>query len=179
MKKLIALMLSLMLLAGLALPVMAEEAPQKHTIVYDDTMSVEIVIPAGYALEEKDQMGSLLMVLTPIDESKNYYCSLIAHDEEFADVERLNDLSDEELQAIVDEFCEDLNAPVVSYAETGMGTKLIIIDDTGVEEGDTALVATLYKGYFLTTYIFPAGDTVTDAEKNMAIQFYTDMALNF
>ena len=179
MKKLIALLLSLMLLACAALPVMAEDAPHKHTIAYDDTMSVQVVIPEGYSVEETTVMGALLMILTPIDEGLNYFCTVIAHDEDLAEVERLNDLSDEEIQIIADEFCTDLNNPTISFGETGMGTKLIIIDDNDVEEGDTAIVVTLYKGYFLTTYVFPAGTTVTDAEKALAIQFYTDMDFTF
>lgn len=179
MKKLIALMLAMMLMVGLAVPAMAEDAVQKHTIVYDDTLSVNVVIPEGYAVDETVVNGALLLVMTPVEEGKNYYCTIIAQDEDHADVERLNDLSDEEIKAIADEFCADLNNPTVSFAETGMGTKLIVIDDNDVEGGDTAAVVTLYKGYFLTTYIFPAGDTVTDAEKEMAIQFYTDMDFVF
>lgn len=178
MKKLIALLLSLMLLVGIALPVMAEEAPHRHTIAYDDTMSVEVVIPDNYAVEEINASGALLLVMTPLDESKNYFCTLIAQDEDNADVERLNDLSDEAIQAIADDFCADLNNPAVSFAETGMGTKLIVIDDND-GDGDTVIILTLYKGYFLTTYVFPAGETVTEEEKNMAIQFYTDMEFMF
>lgn len=179
MKKLFALMLSLMLLACAVMPAMAESDVHKHAIVYDDTMSVQVVIPDGYAVEEVNANGTLLLILTPIDESKNYYCTLIAPDEDRADVERLNDLDDAAIQAIVDEFCADLNNPTVSFAETGMGTKLIVIDDNGVENGDTAIVLTVYKGFFLTTYVFPAGETVTEDELNMAIQFYTDMEFTF
>ena len=177
MKKIIALMLSLMLLVGVALPVMAEDV-HKHSVAYDDTMSVDLIIPEGYALTESNVAGALILVLTPVEEGKNYFCTLIAPDEELADVERLNDLSDEQIQAIVDEFCVDLNDPTVTFGETGMGTKLIIIDDN-TEEGDTVLVLTLYKGYFLTTYVFAAGETVTEAETNTAIQFYTDMEFAF
>ena len=179
MKKLIALLLTLMMLVGVALPVMAEEAPHKHAVAYDDTMTVEVVIPEGYTVEESSVMGSLILVLAPIDEAQTYLCTIIGHDEDRAEVERLNDLSDEEIQAIAAEFCEDLNNPTVSFSETGMGTKLIVINDNNVEEGDTAIVVTLYKGYFLTTYVFPAGETVTDAEIEMAVQFYTDMDFAF
>lgn len=179
MKKLIALLLSLMLVVGLMLPAMAEEAPTKLSIVYDDTMSVEVVIPDGYTIDETNVMGSLLLIMTPIDENGNYFCTIVAHDEERAAVERLNDLSDDEIQAIADEFCADLNDPTISFGETGMGTKLLIIDDNGVDGTDTTVIITVYKGYFLTTYVFPAGETVTDAEKAMAIQFYTDMDFAF
>lgn len=179
MKKLIAMLLSLMLVACLALPVLAEEMPNRRTVAYDDTMSVDVVIPEGYALNEDTLMGALYLVMAPIDGSENYYCTIIAPDEDRANVERLNDLSDDEVQAIAEEFCTDLNNPTVTYGETGMGTKLIIIDDNDVDFGDTVIVLTLYKGYFLTTYVFPAGDTVTDAEKDMAIQFYTNMEFKF
>lgn len=179
MKKLIALMLSLMLLFSIALPAVAEDAAHKHAIAYDDSLTVEIVIPDGYTVEETNVMGALLMILAPVDEGKNYFVTAIAPDEDVADVERLNDMSDDQIQAIVEEFCADLNDPTVTFGETGMGTKLIIIDDNGVEGSDTALIVTVYKGYFITTYVFPAGETVTDAEKEMAIQFYTDMAFTF
>ena len=179
MKKLIALMLSLMLLVCVTLPVMAEDAPHKHTISYDDALSVQVVIPDGYAIEETNVAGSLIMVMAPLDETTNYYCVIIAKDEDRADVDRLNDLSDDEIQAIVDEFCADLNNPTVSFGETGMGTKLIIINENDVDGSDSAIVLTLYKGYYLTTHVFPAGETVTEAELNTAIQFYTDMEFDF
>lgn len=179
MKKLIALVLSLMMIACLALPAMAEEEAHKHTVAYDETMSVDMIIPDGYTVEEENVMGALLLVLAPVEENSNYFCTIIAHDEDRAEVGRLNDLSDDEIKAIEDEFCTDLNNPEVSYAETGMGTKLIIINDNDVEGGDTALIVTLYKGYYITTYVFPAGETVTEEELNTAIQFYTDLAFNF
>ena len=178
MKKFLALMLSLMLMLGLTLPAMAEDAANKLTVAYDDAMSVEVVIPEGYTVDETNILGALLLIMAPEDGSNNYYCTIIAQDEDVAEVGRLNDLNDEEIQKIVDEFCVDLNNPTVTFGETGMGTKLIIIDDN-TEEGDTVLVLTLYKGYFLTTYVFPAGEVVTDAEKDMAIQFYTDMEFKF
>lgn len=179
MKKLIALMLSLMLLVSVALPVMAEAAGNKQVIAYDDTMSIEVVIPEGFTMEETTSGGAVFMVLVPENQSENYYCTVIAPDEDRADIERLNDLSDEELQAIAAEFCDGLNNPVVSFAETGLGTKLIVINDNDVEAGDTAVVSTLYKGFFLTTYVFPAGESVTEEEMNVAIQFYTDMEFKF
>lgn len=179
MKKLIAMLLSLMLVACLALPVLAEDVPNHRSVAYDDTMSVDVVIPEGYTLDEDTLMGALYLIMAPVDGSENYYCTIIAHDEDRANVERLNDLSDDEVQAIAEEFCTDLNNPTITYGETGMGTKLIIIDDNDVEFGDTAIVLTLYKGYFLTTYVFPAGDAVTDAEKETAIQFYTNMEFKF
>lgn len=179
MKKFLALMLSLMLMLGLTLPAMAEDAANKLTVAYDDAMSVEVLIPEGYTVDETSILGALLLIMAPEDGSNNYYCTIIAPDEDVAEVGRLNDLSDEEIQTIVDEFCVDLNNPTVTFGETGMGTKLIIIDDNDVEEGDTVLIVTLYKGYYITTYVFPAGDAVTEAELETAIQFYTDMNFVF
>ena len=104
----------------------------------------------------------------------------IAYDETYGDVERMNDLSDEDL-AILEGTFTDMNEVVISYAETGHGTKLLIARETG---GDTDFVDILaiYKGYFIEFNMTPnpkaADQTLTDEQIRMCIDFLTDVDFN-
>lgn len=179
MKKLTALLLvmALLLSAGSVLAGSAE----KYEIRYDDRMIVETVIPEGYDVLRHDvEDGIFFIVLIPQNESGATYALSIGPSDEYAELDRLNDLPDEQLEAYAATLYEDMNNPTVEERKTGMDTDLVLVNENGVEGDDYALLATLYKGYELVNYIVHSdGSPVTEEDIVIAVQFYTDMAFKF
>ena len=77
----------------------------------------------------------------------------IAFDEMFTGVERMNDLSAEELDTLKASFT-DMNDVTFTEAETAAGTKLLVARETGSDE-DFASILSLYKGYSVEFVLSP------------------------
>ena len=175
MKKILAIVLALVLV--LTAFACAEENEDEQ--MFESYYNVEFEVPAGYTFEFDEDLGTVYVgKFIPDDENAVQYLLIISYSEEFNGY-TLNDYTEEEFAAAAEALTADYEAPIVGTAETGMGTKLIIVNDNGGEGSDTAIIVTLYKGYFLTTYIFPSGEEVTEDELNLAIRFYTDMDFAF
>lgn len=135
-------------------------------------------LPTGYKLQVVNRRGSSIVasVLSEDMTKPQLYLS-IAYDESYGDVERMNDLSDEEL-AVLEESFKDMNNVEISYRQTGYGTKLLVAKETG---GDTDFVDILaiYKGYFIEFNMTPnakaADQTLTDEQIRMCVDFLTDV----
>ena len=98
-------------------------------------------------------------------------------EEAYAKVDRMNDLSDEDLAILEDSFTS-LNEVEITYKETGYGTKLLVAREIGAEE-DFVKILSIYKGYFVEFTMTPnpnaAIKTLTDDQIQTAIQFLTDV----
>ena len=103
----------------------------------------------------------------------------VAYDETYGGVARMNDLSDEEL-AVLEETYKDMNEVTISYGETGYGTKLLIVKETG-SDVDFVDILAIYQGYFIEFNMTPnpkaAQQTLTDEQIQLCVDFLTD--LNF
>ena len=175
MKKVFALIFALMMLCCSAVAL----AEEKVDIDIDGLVTVSITLPEGYEAGTYAESGSLAAVIIPADgdENKVGFILLIAPDEEYADLERLNDLDDEALAAYEQSFIEDLFAPTVTHTETEHGTKLFIIDEND-SEYDMVEIATLYKGYNMVIYLdYSDGRTVTEADIAAGVKIFSNLAL--
>ena len=104
----------------------------------------------------------------------------IAYDETYGEIERLNDMNDDDLLILEDSFRE-MNEVEISYAETGHGTKLLIAKETGADTDFVDILA-IYKGYFIEFNMTPnpkaADQTLTAEQIQMCIDFLTDVDFN-
>ena len=98
----------------------------------------------------------------------------IAFNDEWADVERLNDISEEDMQAIKDDFSFEFDDPEFETKETAYGTLLLIVKVPG---GQEAYVYTIYKGHEIEIQIIPGAEqeALTDADIERVVAFLSDM----
>ena len=135
-------------------------------------------LPEGYNLSVVNVRGDKIIasVLSEDMTKPQMYLS-IAYDETYSDVERMNDLSAEEL-ALLESTFQDMNEVEITYKETGYGTKLLIARETGTDV-DFVDILSIYKGYFVEFNMTPnpkaAVQTLTDAQIQLCIDFLTNI----
>ena len=135
-------------------------------------------LPATYSLQVVNKRGSSIVasILSTNITKPQMYLS-IAFDETYSGIDRMNDLSAEELAVLENSFTE-MNEVEISYRETGYGTKLLVTREVG---GDTDFVdiLSIYKGYFIEFNMTPspkaANQTLTEKQIQMCIDFLTNL----
>ena len=138
-------------------------------------------LPEGYELQVVNVRGDKIIasVLSQDMTKPQMYLS-IAYDESYSNVERMNDLSAEEL-ALLESTFQDMNEVEITYREIGYGTKLLIARETG-SDVDFVDILSIYKGYFVEFNMTPnpkaASQTLTDAQVQLCIDFLTNVDFN-
>ena len=135
-------------------------------------------LPEGYNVQVINQLGnSIIASVTSDDMTKPQLFLSIAFDEAYADVERMNDMTDEDLQALEATFFAE-NDVVITYALTGLGTKLLIAREIGTDT-DFVDILSVYKGYFVEFNMTPnpkaANQVLTEDQIRMCIDFLTNV----
>ncbi|MCR4884869.1 MAG: hypothetical protein K6A68_14960 [Clostridiales bacterium] len=141
--------------------------------------SLECTLPDGYKIESTGaDAGSHFSVISSEVEGKPAMYLSIVFNELLADVQRLNDLSAEDLAKIEETFRED-DRVEISYTETKHGTKLMVVKETddGVDYVD---FYTIYKGYEIEFVLLktPFGEEpgfLNDTDIQMAVDFLSDL----
>ena len=137
-------------------------------------------LPQNYTMRVMNMQGSrIIATIVPREENKPVLYLTIAYNELYSEVERMNDLSAEEIEALKKTFM-DMNDVTFSDAQTAAGTRLLIAKETGSDE-DFVSIISLYKGYsvefVLTPGIYTANRTLTDEQVQKGIDFLSN--LNF
>lgn len=151
---------------------------QLGTLNVNGAFDLSCKLPEGYQLQVVNRRGTSIIASVLSDDMTRPQLYLsIAFDETYGDVERMNDLSDEDL-AVLEESFKDMNDVEISYRETGYGTKLLVARETGADT-DFVDILTVYKGYFVEFNMTPnpmaANQTLTDEQIRMCIDFLTDV----
>lgn len=178
MKKIFALLMAMLMLAGFTCAVAEEEATtiQNATPEFD----VTTVVPEGYQLEETRYESTVYLLFTTQTEGKPDYIVSIAHSEEY-DGLTLNELSDEEKEALLVQMSEDFAAPEVHDLVTESGTQVYLINETVAEGDDDADASyatgfTIYKGYFFQiAAIKDDFDVLSQEEIDLAMKILSDI----
>ena len=101
----------------------------------------------------------------------------IAYSDEYSEVERMNDMSDEDL-AILEETFTDMNTVDITYGETAYGTLLLIARENG-NDTDFVDIMTIYKGYSIEFVMSPnpnaASQALSDQQVQMCIDFLSNL----
>ena len=135
-------------------------------------------LPQDYKLQVVDVRGeNITASVTSEDITKPQMYLSIAYDELYGDVERMNDLSDEELVVLEDSF-KEMDQVEIEYRQTGLGTKLMVVREVG--NGQKFIdILSVYKGYFVEFNMTPnpnaAVQDLTEEQIQLAIQFLTDV----
>ena len=135
-------------------------------------------IPEGYQLQLiSSQSSRIIAALTADDTLRPQMMLTIAFDEMYAGVERLNDLSEEEMASLKQSYTE-MNKVDFSEAATAAGTKLLIAQETGSDE-DFISIFSLYKGYAIEFLLSPnpgaASQSLTDEQLQTAVDFLSNL----
>ena len=94
----------------------------------------------------------------------------IAYNEEYADVERFNDLDEAAVQEIRNSFLE-MDEAAFEDLETAYGTRLLKVTTGNKNFAD---IYTIYRGYELE-FVLTAQGEVQDADVQMLVDFISDM----
>ena len=138
-------------------------------------------LPEGYKLQTISSRGEkILASIMPETMTKPQMFMSIAYDETYGEVERMNDMTDEELAVLEDSF-KEMNEVEIFYRETGYGTKVLVARETG-NDTDFIDILAIYKGYFIEFAMMPnvgaADQQLTEEDLQTCIDFLTDVDFN-
>lgn len=178
MKKIIALALSLIMILTCAAAF--AEAAEKQAITMAGAFTVSYdKLPEYYSMSKlSNDTYEFEALLESGDADKPLMYLSIAFNDQWADIKTMADLTEEDLEAIKEDFYKvtELNDGdlVFSDAVTGAGTKLLVTKD---KDGMAGAVYSIYMGYEIEIDIFPgtAEKPVTEEDIQKVIQFLTDI----
>ena len=138
-------------------------------------------IPTDYKLQVVSLKGeSIIASVTSDDITKPQMYLSIADDELYADVDRMNDLPDEDLAVLEERYSSEYDVEI-EYRQTGHGTKLMMVKEIGGKENFVDFLS-IYKGYLIEFNLTPnpkmANQTLTEEQIRMCIDFLTDVDFN-
>ena len=123
---------------------------------------------------------SIIASVTSDDITKPQMYLSIAYDELYADVDRMNDLPDEDLAVLEESYSSEYDVEI-EYRQTGQGTKLMMVKEIGGKENFVDFLS-IYKGYLIEFNLTPnpkmANQTLTEEQIRMCIDFLTDVDFN-
>ncbi len=136
-------------------------------------------LPEGYSLQVVNMKNTRVMAsVLPADNTKPVMYLTIAYNEMYSGIERMNDMTDEQIKTIEDSFTETDDVEI-SYRETGYGTKLLVVKEK--ENGaDYVDIFTVYKGYEIEFIMTPNPEgaqttELTEDQIRMCVDFLTEM----
>lgn len=157
----------------------ADETASMGVLNVHGKFQLRCKVPEGYQMQVFSVPNSTRLTATLVAEAgKSPQMMLtVAFNEMYANVERMNDLTDEELATIKESYT-DMNDVEFTEGETAEGTTLLIAKETGSDE-DFVSILSLYKGYSIEFVISPDPDaadhTLSDAQVQTAIDFLSNL----
>ena len=175
MKKMLAILLCVSMLLGCAALAETEKA-SLGVVNVNGAFELKCALPEGYSLEVLfSETHFCLASVNPEDETKPTLMISVAYNELYSDVERINDLDEETLKRIEDSF-RDEDDVEITFMETAYGTRLMVVKEVS-DSVDYLDFYTIYKGYEVELVLIHAneGESITEAEIQMAVKFLSDM----
>ena len=180
MKKIMAVILSLVMLAGMA-SALAEAGgkPTIGTVSINGAFTLQCGLPEGYhPIPLSVTQDQVTAVIRSDDPTAPVMQLSVAYDEKYYDVDRMNDLTPEELSQLEDTYIEEDPEVESTYGETGYGTQLLIARHE-TEEMDYIAFFSIYKGYCVEFVLVPAEEAedknLTEDQLQLCVDFLTDL----
>ena len=151
---------------------------QMGKLTVNGEFALQCQLPEGYTMQLINTLGTKISAfITSEDTEKPILQLSIAFDELFANVDRMNDLTEEALRGLEATFTE-MNDVEISYTETAYGTKLLIAKEVG-DDTDFVDILSVYKGYSVEFVMTPnpsaQNQTLTDAQIQMCVDFLSEV----
>lgn len=177
MKKIIAIILGLVMLLC-AVSATADDKVTLGTVSINGAFRLQSVLPEGYQLTPLDVSSEqYVAMIDSEDPTKPAMMLSIAFDEQYADVERLNDMDDEALALLEQTFIDNDPEVEITYGETGYGTRVLVAKhDT--DDLDFIDFCSIYRGYMVEFMLLPAkeGDgNLNDEQIALCVSFLTNL----
>lgn len=170
MKKITALALSLiMILCAVYAVAEGESKTEMGTLNVGQVFKIQCSLPEGYTYKPitKTELN-LVGILSTGEDKPSIYIS-IAYNEEYAGVERLNDVDEAALEEIRESFREVEEKVEFEDLESAAGTRLL-----KVTAEDFVDIYTIYKSYELE-FVLTGSNELTDADVKMLVDFISNM----
>ena len=141
--------------------------------------SLQCKMAEGYTIELlKSTSDQMIARVSSEDRNKPVLQLSVGFDEDYAAVERLNDVDDETLAKLEKTFTDVDPMVEISFGDTGLGTRLMIVRmrENGLDYLD---FMSIYKGYFVECVMSPSPEaedkTLSEEQIRMCIDFLTEM----
>ena len=180
MKKIIAVILSLVMLAGMTSALAeASEKTTIGTVSINGAFTLQCGLPEGYhPIPLSVTQDQVTAVVRSDDPTAPVMQLSVAYDEKYYDVDRMNDLTPEELIQLEETYIEEDPEVEITYGETGYGTQLLIARHE-TEEMDYIAFFSIYKGYCVEFVLVPAEEAedknLTEDQLRLCVDFLTDL----
>lgn len=176
MKKLFALLLAIMMLAGVS--AIAEDAPVTQEKYYSFSFDYE---PEGYEKQVNDEDPDMLQIafLGTTEDAPDYYFS-VAYAEELGDVTMpaKDALTVEGYQEMQNQFSIDYNQPEFFYYDqtdkNGESVGIMVIHETDIASGDLGEMVSLWHGY-LADIVIVKNSALTEDDYRVALQMVQEL----
>ena len=150
---------------------------EDYTVVsVNGAFNIRGITPEGYHLTDTQNIDSMIWAsFSSEDPEKPYFDLVISFTEEYAGVERLNDLSEDEMNELMDD--DPTIKEKIEMMETDFGTKVLILRSNNPLD-DFASFVTIYKGYEVALNLFPGRESqeaLTDDQIAQAMKFLSDL----
>ena len=180
MKRIIAVILGLAMLLCAASS-MAESAEKTiiGTVSINGAFTLQCGLPEGYKpFPGTVTAEQVTAVIRSEDPNAPVMQLSVAYDEKYYDVERMNDLTPEELTQLEETYIEEDPDVEITYGETGYGTQLLIARHE-TDEMDYIAFFSIYKGYCVEFVLVPSEQAedknLTEEQLRISIDFLTDL----
>ncbi len=155
-----------------------DPAAQLGSLSVNGEFLLQCRIPEGYKLQViSARSAKIIATLTSDDILKPQMMLTVAFDEMYANVERMNNLSEEEMELLKASY-SDLNEVRFIETETSHGSKLLIAREIGEDE-DFVSILSIYQGYSIEFVLSPNPDaadkTLTEEQIQKSIDFLSDL----
>ncbi len=177
MKKTLTVLICILAAVVCAFAAAENNRKEDYTVVsVNGAFNIRGITPEGYRLKDTENLDSMIWASFSSDDPlKPDFDLVISFAEEYADVERLNDLSEGEMTQLMNDD-PTLNDKI-DIMETDYGTKVMILRSNNPLD-DFASFVTIYKGYEIALNLFPGRDStepLTDAQIAQAMKFLSDL----
>ena len=178
MKKILSIVLAAMMLlsVGIACAETTEAtAAEPTTVLYDAQNFISYILPEDYVTSSTEFKGQMAIIDLKTLANKPEMVLVIGLDEEYADLNKLNDLSEEDLQAYINTLCEDWGTVETYVTTTDYDTKFVILDEVSADI-DQCQITGIYKGFTITLYLIRTdGSDVTEEDYRAAMKFLSEV----
>ena len=154
------------------------EKQQMGKLNVNGEFTLQCLLPEGYSMQMINSMGTAITAFISSQDTEKPILQLsIVFDELYADVDRMNDLKDEDLKILEDSFTE-MNDVEISYLFTSYGTKLLVAREVG-DDTDFVDFFSVYKGYsiefVMTVNPQAKNQTLNDTQVQMCVDFLSEL----
>ena len=176
MKRIIALVMSLVMLLACAAAAAETEKETMGILKVNKSFDIRYsALPNDYTLTiyQQNDMTIIANIKSPHTDLPQMGL-VIAFNDEWADTERLNDVSEADLQAVKDSFSDEYENLTFGIRETTAGTSLLTVM---APSGQDAYVYTIYKGHEIEIHLVPGPEqgVLGDSDIERVVAFLNSM----